>query len=163
MLAVASDNFVTWLYNRSFPSHSDCERRGPLGPTFVLSRPLIYSLPFLSLYQLRSPFFFSPSNCYSSRTHKPLPTAKMPCIRGIEVFISTKPDGKPIPEYPHPDSFSAHVLGKGEHCGASLSGSSRASKVSPGNQELRRQKSNPVPSVYIPSVPGKLVPYTSHL
>ena len=64
MLAVASDKFVTWLYNRSFPSHSDCERRGPLGPTFVLSRPLISSqfdvspLPFALPTPLS--FLFSP-------------------------------------------------------------------------------------------------------
>jgi hypothetical protein len=63
----------------------------------------------------------------------------MPCLRGIEVTLTTKPDDEQIPEYPHPEGTSARLLG-------SLSGVSNARAV--------HRKAGPTVAVYIPSIPG---------
>ncbi|KAK3308744.1 uncharacterized protein B0T15DRAFT_117377 [Chaetomium strumarium] len=63
----------------------------------------------------------------------------MPYLRGIEVSLTTKPDNERIPEYPHPEGTSARLLGDAVD--------------SPARQAVYR-KTNPVVSVYIPSIPG---------
>ncbi|KAK4219213.1 hypothetical protein QBC37DRAFT_461735 [Rhypophila decipiens] len=59
----------------------------------------------------------------------------MPSFRGIEISLITKPGDEPIPEYPHPDSSLARLVGD-------------------GSKDVCHQKSNPTISVYMPSVPG---------
>ncbi|KAK3901853.1 hypothetical protein C8A05DRAFT_34460 [Staphylotrichum tortipilum] len=63
----------------------------------------------------------------------------MPCLRGIEVSLTTKPEAERIPEYPHPDGTSARLLG------ATSSGA-----TGPG----AHRKAGPTVAVYIPSIPG---------
>lgn len=153
LLAVTPASFVTWLTaSSSLPFYL---RREPL----LLSCFLNTSTwpppppPSSTLAHL-TPFFLFRFLFLQQSNSQPTITAKMPCLRGIEVFLSTKPDGKHIPEYPHPDSSSARVLGTGDRRRVSPF-------ISPGNQEMRHPKSNPTASVYIPSVPGKLVLYDS--
>ncbi len=64
----------------------------------------------------------------------------MPCLRGIEVWLTTKPEAETIPEYPHPDGTSARLL-------------EAASSSSPGQGAQR--KAGPTVAVYIPSIPSR--------
>ncbi|KAK4104770.1 hypothetical protein N658DRAFT_419220 [Parathielavia hyrcaniae] len=59
----------------------------------------------------------------------------MPCLRGIEVSLTTKPENEPIPEYPHPEGASARILG-------ALTG--RA------NGQASPRKAGPTVAAYIP-------------
>ncbi|KAK4251052.1 hypothetical protein C7999DRAFT_11116 [Corynascus novoguineensis] len=63
----------------------------------------------------------------------------MPCLRGIELSLSTNPSNEPIPEYPHPEGASAQLLG--------------AFSNIPNGQTSQR-KTSPVVAVYISSIPG---------
>jgi hypothetical protein len=67
----------------------------------------------------------------------------MPCLRGIEVSLTTKPEAERIPEYPHPDGTSARLLGT-------------ASTRATGHGTPR--KAGPTVAVYIPSIPGSVCP-----
>ncbi|KAK4110625.1 hypothetical protein N656DRAFT_799761 [Canariomyces notabilis] len=75
----------------------------------------------------------------------------MPCLRGIEVSLSTNPGDEQIPEYPHPEGTSARILGVSDDDQVALFGSSvRSCTESP----VARRKAGPIVSVYIPSIPG---------
>jgi hypothetical protein len=63
----------------------------------------------------------------------------MPCLRGIEVSLTTKPEDEPIPEYPHPEGTSARILGTLTN--------------RPNGQAVHR-KAGPTVAVYIPSIPS---------
>ncbi|KAK3299384.1 uncharacterized protein B0H64DRAFT_316793 [Chaetomium fimeti] len=63
----------------------------------------------------------------------------MPCLRGIEVFLTTKAEDEQIPEYPHPEGTSARLLGALSSC---------------PNGQLSQPKAGPTVAVYIPSIPG---------
>ena len=64
----------------------------------------------------------------------------MPCLRGIEVSLTTKPEDEQIPEYPHPEGTSARLLGALSSC---------------SNGQLSQPKASPTVAVYIPSIPGQ--------
>jgi hypothetical protein len=64
----------------------------------------------------------------------------MPCLRGIELSLTTKPDNEQIPQYPHPEGTSARLLG-------ALS--------SRPNGQVSQRKAGPTVAVYIPSIPGR--------
>ncbi|KAH6637025.1 hypothetical protein F5144DRAFT_486636 [Chaetomium tenue] len=59
----------------------------------------------------------------------------MPCLRGIEVSLTTKPEDEQIPEYPHPEGTSARLLGVPSSC---------------SNGQLSQPKAGPTVAVYIP-------------
>ncbi|KAH6845552.1 hypothetical protein B0I37DRAFT_434770 [Chaetomium sp. MPI-CAGE-AT-0009] len=63
----------------------------------------------------------------------------MPCLRGIEVSLTTKPEAEQIPEYPHPEGTSARLLGALSPC---------------PNGQLSQPKAGPTVAVYIPSIPA---------
>ncbi|KAG7288932.1 hypothetical protein NEMBOFW57_005292 [Staphylotrichum longicolle] len=63
----------------------------------------------------------------------------MPCLRGIEVSLTTKPDDELIPEYPHPEGTSARILGALSNC---------------TNGQTSQRKTGPTVAVYVPSIPG---------
>ena len=85
---------------------------------------------------------------------------KMPCLRGIEVSLTTKPDNEQIPEYPHPEGASARLI-TGIH--PAKAPSPRASNRSdcPTSQVVH-QKAGPTVSVYIPSIPGRFSTLVHH-
>lgn len=117
-------------------------------------------LPFLPQRQL--PLFLSPTltsqlffgfgrvSHPNSALSFPLNPAKMPCLRGIEVSLTTKPEDEQIPEYPHPEGTSARLLS--------------ALLLSCSNGQLSQPKAGPTVAVYIPSIPGQsfLPPPTQH-
>ncbi|GAB1314232.1 hypothetical protein MFIFM68171_04442 [Madurella fahalii] len=76
----------------------------------------------------------------------------MPCLRGIEVSLTTKPDDEQIPEYPHPEGTSARILDFPHHGQVTPVGSERQSSCTNGPAIYR--KTGPIVSVYIPSIPG---------
>ncbi|KAK3327721.1 hypothetical protein B0T19DRAFT_171985 [Cercophora scortea] len=81
----------------------------------------------------------------------------MPCLRGIEVSLTTNPQDEQIPEFPHPEGSSARLLGIYDPRKTSPSSSINASSSSSSGLDsglTRSQKSNPTISVYVPSVPG---------
>ncbi|KAK3325581.1 hypothetical protein B0H66DRAFT_599732 [Apodospora peruviana] len=78
----------------------------------------------------------------------------MPCLRGIEVFLTTKPEDKQIDEYPHPDGSSAHLLIGGDFHKISPSRPDQLLNSSPRPEARSFPKSSPTISVYIQSVPG---------
>ncbi|AEO56298.1 hypothetical protein MYCTH_2057586 [Thermothelomyces thermophilus ATCC 42464] len=59
----------------------------------------------------------------------------MPCLRGVELSLTTIPSNEPIPEYPHPEGTSARLLG------TLLSGQ---------NGQASQRKTGPTVAVYIP-------------
>ncbi|KAM7204387.1 hypothetical protein V8F33_001689 [Rhypophila sp. PSN 637] len=78
----------------------------------------------------------------------------MPSFRGIEISLITRPDDERIPEYPHPDSSSARLVGDGSPSQVSPFEPDLAPDGSPVTKAVWHQKSNPTISVYMPSVPG---------
>jgi hypothetical protein len=66
----------------------------------------------------------------------------MPCLRGIEVLLTTKPDDEPIPEYPHPEGTSARILG---------------TVTNRPNGQSGQRKAGPTVAVYIPSIPSLII------
>lgn len=78
---------------------------------------------------------------------------KMPCLRGIEVSLTTKPDDEPIPEYPHPEGASARILSSA-HTAQVLPSCAR-DRSGLLNGPILHRKAGPVVSVYIPSIPGR--------
>ena len=64
----------------------------------------------------------------------------MPCLRGIEVSLTTKPDDELIPEYPHPEGTSARIIGALSNC---------------TNGQTVQRKAGPTVAVYVPSIPGR--------
>ncbi|KAL2157573.1 hypothetical protein VTH06DRAFT_5951 [Thermothelomyces fergusii] len=62
----------------------------------------------------------------------------MPCLRGVELLLTTLPSSEPIPEYPHPDGASARLFGTLLSCPNGLTS---------------QRKTGPTVAVYIPSVP----------
>jgi hypothetical protein len=73
----------------------------------------------------------------------PLNPSKMPCLRGIEVSLTTKPENEKIPEYPHPEGTSARILGTLQNR---------------TNGQIAQPKAGPTVAVYIPSIPGPSTP-----
>ncbi|KAL2019621.1 hypothetical protein VTK56DRAFT_9436 [Thermocarpiscus australiensis] len=67
----------------------------------------------------------------------------MPCLRGIEVWLTTEPDDEQIPEYPHPEGASARIV-------ASPVSSKQWSCP---NGRAIHGKADPTVSVYMPSIP----------
>ncbi|KAL2138530.1 hypothetical protein VTI28DRAFT_6626 [Corynascus sepedonium] len=63
----------------------------------------------------------------------------MPCLRGIELSLTTNPSNEPIPEYPQPEGASAQLLGA-------------LSNIP--NAQTSQRKASPVVAVYISSIPG---------
>lgn len=80
------------------------------------------------------------ANCFHSPPTPSLNGCKMPCLRGIEVSLTTKPDNEQIPEYPHPEGTSARLLGALSSC---------------TNGQPVHRKAGPTVAVYIPSIPGR--------
>lgn len=64
----------------------------------------------------------------------------MPCLRGIEVSLVTKPENEHIPEYPHPEGTSARILGALQNT---------------TNSQAVQTKAGPTVAVYVPSIPGQ--------
>lgn len=81
----------------------------------------------------------------------------MPSLRGVEISLTTRPGDEPIPEYPHPDSSSAHVVGDGDPRQVSPSKLLGASSGSPRSHASWIQKTNPTASVYMPTIPGLFI------
>lgn len=79
---------------------------------------------------------------------------KMPCFRGIDVSILAQPDSRKLPEFPHPDASSTRIL-----LPTGLPPNDQAEE-SPRSDtgSARLHGGNPRISVYIPSVPGILLP-----
>ncbi|KAK7425442.1 hypothetical protein QQZ08_008121 [Neonectria magnoliae] len=74
----------------------------------------------------------------------------MPSFRGVDVSIVTHPGTEKLPEFPHSDASSVHVLPPANH-------TSNSWEVEPVRSDVgspRIQKVNPRVSVYIPSAPG---------
>ena len=78
----------------------------------------------------------------------PQSPAKMPTFRGIEVCIVTESESRRLPEFPHPDGSSVRLLAPGEVP------PSPCSSIFSETDPTRRQKVNPMISVYVPSLPG---------
>ncbi|KXX75705.1 hypothetical protein MMYC01_206611 [Madurella mycetomatis] len=76
----------------------------------------------------------------------------MPCLRGVEVSLTTEPDDERIPEYPHPEGTSARILEFAHHGRVTSIGSK--SQLGCTNGPAIQQKTGPIVSVYIPSIPG---------
>lgn len=76
----------------------------------------------------------------------------MPCLRGIEVSLTTEPNDERIPEYPHPEGTSAQILGFAHHGRVTSVGSK--SQLGCTNGPAIQKKTGPIVSVYIPSIPG---------
>ncbi|KAK1778214.1 hypothetical protein QBC45DRAFT_168502 [Copromyces sp. CBS 386.78] len=64
----------------------------------------------------------------------------MPCLRGIEISLATKPSDERIPEFPHPEGSSARLIGS--HRGSA------------NKESISTCKAGPTIATYIPSVPG---------
>ncbi|KAK4169070.1 hypothetical protein QBC43DRAFT_356669 [Cladorrhinum sp. PSN259] len=75
----------------------------------------------------------------------------MPCLRGLEVSLTTKPVDQQIPEYPHPEGSSARLLGLAT---TSIEGSYGFDRRTQPICPSQYHKSSPTISVYIPSIPG---------
>ncbi|KAK3986297.1 hypothetical protein QBC44DRAFT_384148 [Cladorrhinum sp. PSN332] len=75
----------------------------------------------------------------------------MPCLRGLEVSLTTKPEDELIPEYPHPEGSSARLLGLATTSKEGSYGYERRTQPTCPSQY---HKSSPTVSVYIPSIPG---------
>lgn len=79
----------------------------------------------------------------------------MPCIRSIELFVTTRPDNERIPEYFHPDSSCARVLETGDPRRVNPSRSELAHTTPPGSEAGSYcRELNPTVSVYMPSAAG---------
>ncbi|KAK4225012.1 hypothetical protein QBC38DRAFT_280737 [Podospora fimiseda] len=75
----------------------------------------------------------------------------MPCLRGLEISLITKPDDESIPEYPHPEGSSARLIGLATTLKEGSYGHDR--KIQPICPS-QYHKNSPTVSVYIPSIPG---------
>ncbi|KAK3373810.1 hypothetical protein B0T24DRAFT_720421 [Lasiosphaeria ovina] len=75
----------------------------------------------------------------------------MPCLRGIDVSLTTEPGNEVIPEYPHPDGSSARLLGFQNLASATASASDQSpnptiAKVhSPGSPFAIKYTVNSIP------------------
>lgn len=89
-----------------------------------------------------------------------LPSAKMPCLRGIELSLVVQPDSVQLPEFPHPDASSVRIASVGD----AVSTIQDLDAASPGSDSPRIQKTAPRASVYVPSTPGSqfMVQYSVH-
>ncbi|KPM38099.1 hypothetical protein AK830_g8463 [Neonectria ditissima] len=74
----------------------------------------------------------------------------MPCFRGVDVSIFTHPGTKKLPEFPHSDAASVHVLPPTNRTSNLWESESVCSDI----DSPRIQKVGPRVSVYIPSAPG---------
>lgn len=81
----------------------------------------------------------------------------MPFFRGIEASIGTQSDVGRLPEYPHPDDSSYQIC---DTNGASQDGQPNPHEddnhVAFEEKPTRLPISNPMMSVYVPSLPGSI-------
>ncbi|ETS77185.1 hypothetical protein PFICI_11059 [Pestalotiopsis fici W106-1] len=75
----------------------------------------------------------------------------MPIFRGIDISVVASADAKSLPEYPHPDGSSVHLVSPDTDSGSPKAADS--SIISDGDP-ARQKKTNPRISVYVPSMPG---------
>lgn len=82
----------------------------------------------------------------------------MPIFRGVDISVVASAEAKSLPEYPHPDGSSVRlVLPDAARLGAPQGPRSSDASFLSDSDPTRQKKVQPVISVYIPSMPGKLI------
>ena len=80
----------------------------------------------------------------------------MPSLRGLDISVFSYSDSQELPEYPRPDSSSAHLSGlQSPQCSSSLDVGLSEESSSSDQDIVQPRETDPKASVYIPSPNGR--------